>query len=121
MELFSLELEKIDEFDFYTVASTNINQSASNMVEMYVTVRSRMIYIMDLVRTEHLELSAFELETAIIDFVYARASANKDQSAPNMAKTSITNRSQKSLIMNPLGMEPPEFFALELGKLLNLA
>ena len=37
LELFALELEKIAEFDFvYTLASTSINQSALNFIEMYV-------------------------------------------------------------------------------------
>ena len=55
-ELFALELEEIAEFDFlYTLASTNINQSAPNLVEMYVTIRSRMSYTMNLIRTEHLK------------------------------------------------------------------
>ena len=49
-----------------------------------------MSYTMDLIRTEHLELSSLELEkkkkTAIIDFVYSLASANIDTSAPNLAK-----------------------------------
>ena len=63
LELFVLELEKIALFDFvYILASTNINQSAPNLVEMYVTIRSRMSHTMDLIRTEHLELSALELE-----------------------------------------------------------
>ena len=120
-ELFALELEKNAEFDIvYTLASTNINQSAPNLVEVYVTVRSRMSYTMDLIRIEHLQLSAFELEkNAIIDFVYTLASANIDQSAPNLAKRCMTNRSLMSLIMNPLGLEQSELFALELGKLLN--
>ena len=62
-KLFALELEKIDELDFvYTLASTNINQSAPNLVEMYVTIRSWMSYTMDLIRTEYLEVSALELE-----------------------------------------------------------
>ena len=40
--LFALEFEKIAESDFvYTLASTNINQSSSNLVKMYVTIRSR--------------------------------------------------------------------------------
>ena len=40
-ELFALEFAKIAEFDFvYTVASTNSNQSAPNLVKMYVTIRS---------------------------------------------------------------------------------
>ena len=34
-DLFALELEKIAEFDFvYTLASTNINQSAPNLVKL---------------------------------------------------------------------------------------
>ena len=42
-ELFALEFGKIAESDFvYTVASTNINQSAPNLVRMYVTIRSWM-------------------------------------------------------------------------------
>ena len=42
-ELPTLELGKIAEFDFvYTLASTNINQSAPNLVKMYVTIRSWM-------------------------------------------------------------------------------
>ena len=38
LELFALEFGKIAESDFvYTLASTNINQSAPNLVKMYVT------------------------------------------------------------------------------------
>ena len=41
LELFALEFGTIAESDFvYTLASTNINQSAPNMVKMYVTIRS---------------------------------------------------------------------------------
>ena len=40
-KLFALEFGKIAETDFvYTLASTNNNQSAPNLVKMYVTVRS---------------------------------------------------------------------------------
>ena len=47
-ELFALDFEKIAESDFvYTLASTNINQSAPNLVKMYVTIRSQMSLIMD--------------------------------------------------------------------------
>ena len=46
-ELFALEFGKIAESDFvYTLASTNIDQSAPNLVEMYMTIRSRMSSIM---------------------------------------------------------------------------
>ena len=50
LELFALEFGKIAESDFvYTLASTNINQSAPNLVKMYVTIRSQMSLIMDLI------------------------------------------------------------------------
>ena len=63
LELFVLQLETNAEFDFvYTLASTNINQLAPKFVEMYVTKRSQMSSTLDLIRTEHLELSALELE-----------------------------------------------------------
>ena len=52
-ELFALEFGKIAESDFvYTLASTNINQSAPNLVKMYVTIRSWMSSIMDLIKQE---------------------------------------------------------------------
>ena len=62
-ELFALEFGKIAESDFvYTLASTNIDQSTSNLVKMYVTIRFRMSFIMDLTRLELSELSALEYE-----------------------------------------------------------
>ena len=52
-EIFALEFGIIAECDFiYTLASTNINQSAPNLVKMYVTIRSWMSLIMDLIKTE---------------------------------------------------------------------
>ena len=62
-ELFALEFGKIAESDFvYTPASTNIDQSAPNLVKMYMTLRSRMSLIMDLIGPELSELSALEFE-----------------------------------------------------------
>ena len=62
-ELFALEFGKIAEYDFvYTLSSTNIDQSAPNLVKMYVTIRSRISLIMDLIGSELCELSALELE-----------------------------------------------------------
>ena len=62
-ELFALEFGKIAESDFvYTLASTNIDQSAPNLVKMYMTIRSRMSLIMDLIGLELSELSALEFE-----------------------------------------------------------
>ena len=49
-ELFALEFGKIGEYDFvYTLSSTNINKSAPNLVKMFVTIRSQMTSIMDLI------------------------------------------------------------------------
>ena len=42
-ELFALELGTVAELDLvYTLASTNINQSAPNFVKIYITVKSRV-------------------------------------------------------------------------------
>ena len=77
-ELYVLEFRKIAESDFvYTLASTNINQSAPNLVKMYVTIRARMRLMMDLIGPELSEL--FPLEFAKIaesDFVYTITSTN---------------------------------------------
>ena len=62
-ELFALEFGKIAEYDFvYTLASTNIDQSAPNLVKMYMTIRSQMSLIMDLIGPELSELSALDFE-----------------------------------------------------------
>ena len=62
-ELFAHEFGKIAESDFvYTPASTNIDQSAPNLLEMYVTIRSQMSSIIDLIGPELSELSAHEFE-----------------------------------------------------------
>ena len=62
-DLFALEFGKIAEYDFvYSLSSTNSDQSAPNLVKMYVIIRSRMSPIMDLIKKELFELSALELE-----------------------------------------------------------
>ena len=61
LELFALEFGKIVETDFvYTLSSTNINQSAPNLVKMYVTIRSQMSLIMNVIGPEVSELFALE-------------------------------------------------------------
>ena len=87
-ELFALEFGKIAESDFvYTLASTNINQSAPNLVKMYVTIRSWMSSIMDLIGPELSELFALEfVKIAESNFVYTLATANVDQLVPNLAQ-----------------------------------
>ena len=63
LELFALEFVRIAEYDFvYNLSSTNINQSAPNLVKLYVIIRSRMGSIMDLIKLELSGLSALELE-----------------------------------------------------------
>ena len=63
LELFALEFRKIAEYDFvHTLASTNINHSAPNLVKMYMIIRSQMSLIMDLIGFDLSELSALELE-----------------------------------------------------------
>ena len=65
-ELFALDFGKNDEYDFgYTLSSTNINQSAPNLVKLYVIIRSHMSLIMDQIRPELFELSALELENLL--------------------------------------------------------
>ena len=52
-KLFALEFGKIAESDFvYTLACTNIDQSTSNLVKMYMTIRLWMSLIMDPIRPE---------------------------------------------------------------------
>ena len=52
-ELFALEFVKITEYDFvYTLSSTNIDQSAPNLIKLYVIIRSEMSSIMDVIGPE---------------------------------------------------------------------
>ena len=52
----------IHNFLVNTLASTNINHSAPNLVRMYITIRSRMSSIMEIIEPELFELSALEYE-----------------------------------------------------------
>ena len=62
-ELFALEFGKIAENDFvYTLSSTNINQSAPNLVQMYMTIRPLMSEIMEGIGLELSGLSPLELK-----------------------------------------------------------
>ena len=103
-ELFTLEFRKIAKSDFvYALASTNIKQSAPNLVKMYVTRSSQMSLIMILVGPELSELSALEFaKIAESDFVYTLASANIDQLAPNLVKIYMTLRYWMNLIMGQI-------------------
>ena len=80
LELFLLEFGKIAESDLvYTLAFANINQSAPNLVKLYVTIRSLMRSITDLIGPELFELFALEFaKIAESVFVYTIASTNVD-------------------------------------------
>ena len=63
LELFGLELWKIAAFDFvYSLTSTNINQSAPNLVIMKMSIRSQMSFIMGQVIPDQLVFSVLEIE-----------------------------------------------------------
>ena len=63
LELFALELGKMAAFDFvYSLASANIKQSASNLVTMYMSIRSLMSLIMGQVIPDQSVLSSLEIE-----------------------------------------------------------
>ena len=62
-ELFALELGKNTDFDFvYTLASTKINQSATNFVKIYMTIRSWISSSMGLIGLKQHELFSLQLE-----------------------------------------------------------
>ena len=77
-----------------------------------------MSSLVEVIGLELSELSALELEIfAIFDFVNTLASANMDQSVPNLATIYMPIRSRMSLIMGQIEPEHPELFALEFGKI----
>ena len=100
-----------------TLASTNINQSSPNLVRMYMTTRSRMSIIMELIGPELSELSALELENLPYLTLLTLASANIDQSVPNLATIYMLIRSGMIFIMGQIELEHLELFALEFGKI----
>ena len=58
-----LNLEKLLNMTLFTLYHLQIDQSAPNLVKMYVIIRSRMSLIMDLIGPELSELSALESES----------------------------------------------------------
>ena len=82
-----------------------------------MTIRSQISLIMELIRPELFELSALELENLPYLTVYTLASANIDQSVPNLATIYIPIKSQMSSIIGQIELEHPELFALEFGKI----
>ena len=102
----------------YTLASANIDQSVPNLATIYLPIRSRMSSTMEQIKPEHPELNALEFDKiAESDFVYTLASPNINQSAPNLVKMCVTIRSRMSWIMDLIGAELSELFALEFAKI----
>ena len=100
-----------------TLVSTNINQSAPNLVRMYMTKRSRMSSIMEIIRPELSELSALELENLPYLTLLTLASANIDQSVSKLATIYMPIWSRMSSINGQIESEHLELFALEFGKI----
>ena len=85
---------------------------------MYMTIRSQISLIMDIIGPELSELSTLEFENFFIfDYVYTLASANIDQSIPNLATIYIPIKSRMSSIMGQIEFEHSGLFALEFGKI----
>ena len=76
-----------------------------------------MSSIMELMGPELSKLSVLEFENLPYDFVYTLASANIDQSVPNLATIYMPIRPRMSLIMGQIELEHLELFALEFGKI----
>ena len=77
-----------------------------------------MSWIMGQIKPEHPELFALEFgKIAETDFVYILASTNINQSAPNLVKMYVTISSQMRMIMNVIGPELSELFALNFAKI----
>ena len=76
-----------------------------------------MALIREVIGPELPELSALELENLPYLTVYTLASANIDQSVPNLAIIYILIRSRMSSIVSQIEPEHPELFALEFGKI----
>ena len=103
-ELSAFVLKNLLYLTVYTVASSNIDHSAPNFGEIYMTNRLWMSLIMGPIGLEWLQfLFALELEKiAAFDFVHTLASTNINQTAPNLVKMYMTIRFQTSSIMDQI-------------------
>ena len=72
---------------------------------------------MDLIGLKLCVLSALEFENFPYLTVYTLASANIDQSVPNLATIYMLIKSLMSLNMGEIESEKPELFALYIGKI----
>ena len=73
---------------------------------------------MEQIKLEHPELFTFEFgKIAETNFVYTLSSPNINQLAPNLVKMYVAIRSRMGSIMNLIGVELFELFALEFAKI----
>ena len=117
LEFFTLELKKkIAIFDFvYTLASTIINQSAPNLVKIYMTIRSQISVILGVIGSEQLELFALGFEKLLYFTLFNTvASTNINQLVLYLGKIYMALRSWMSLIMGVIRPEQLDLYALEL-------
>ena len=113
-----MNFQKIAEYDFvYTPESTNIDQSAPNLVQMCMTIGARMKTIMEIIGLELSKLSVLEYENLPYLTVYNLTSANIDQSVLKLATIYMPIRSRMSSIMGQIEPEHLELFALEFRKI----
>ena len=96
-DLSTFELEKLLNMTVYTIeiASINMNQSAPNLVKMYMSIGSQ---IESLIGPEWQELFAFLWEKLHCLTVYTLASTNINHSARNFIKMSMTIQSKMNFI-----------------------
>ena len=59
-KLSALEFENLPYLTFYTLASSNIDQSVPNLAMIYMPIKSQMSSIMGQIESEHPELFALE-------------------------------------------------------------
>ena len=105
-------------FLVYTLASTNINQSVQNLVRMYVTTRSRMSSIMDVIRPELSKLSALELENLPYLTLFTISICKYKSISTKFGLNKYDHKiSDEFYIIEPKCLE---LFALELGKIAEL-
>ena len=81
-------------------------------------IKSQMSSVMGQIKLEYPELFALEFgKIAESNFVYTLASANIDQSTPNLVRMYVIIRSRISSIMDLIGPELSELSALEFENL----
>ena len=118
-ELSTLELEIFAIFDYvYSLSSANIDQSVPNLATIHMLMRARMSLIMGQIEPEHPELFALEFgKIAESDFVYTLASTNIEKINTKLGQNVCDLRLWMSSIMDLIGPELFELFALEIENL----